>query len=177
VVATHAKVGLVLATILLSALAACASRPPQTSPPVARGATSKITDHLHLDQTRVVAGKSVNGDLIVYNPGSTIKLSKGCTPQLFVELNRGSFHQAVPVATACEAGPPLTVRQGTTMFTVSVDTTYNICSQSPPYSVTLPRCLGSDPPPLPVGTYMAKAFWAGTVPLPAPKEVALTLVG
>ena len=174
---TRAKVGLASATILLSMLAACTSGPLQTSPPVSHGTTSKLSDHLHLDQTRVVAGKSVNGDLIVYNPGSTINLSKGCTPQLFVELNRGSFHQAIPVATACEAGPPLTVHHGTTMFPVSVGTTYNICSQSPPYSVTLPRCLGSDPPPLPVGTYMAKAFWAGTVPLPAPKEVALTLVG
>jgi hypothetical protein len=136
-----------------------------------------ITDHLHLDQTRVVAGRSVNGDLIVYNPGSTINVSKGCEPQLAVQLNKGGFHQTIPFPAVCETGQPLLIHHGTTMLPVSVDTTYNICSQSPPYSVTLPRCLGTDPPPLPAGTYMAKAFWAGTVPLPAPKEVALTLVG
>jgi hypothetical protein len=167
-VAIRAKVGLVSATVLLGALAGCT---------LGHGAASMLSDHLRLDQTRVVAGQSVNGELIVYNAGKTIKLSVGCQSQLAVQLNRGSFHQAIPVATACETGRPLLIHHGTTMLPVNGNTTYNICSQSPPYSVTLPRCVASGPPPLPVGTYMVKVIWDGAVSLPAPKEVALTLVG
>jgi hypothetical protein len=158
----------VFVTLLFGAAGAC------TSP---HSASPKLSDYLHLDKTRVVAGQSFNGDLVVYNPGDTINLSEGCLPELAVQLDRGSFHQALPFSTAICAGGPLLVHHGTTKLPVNVDTTYNICSQSPPYSVTLPKCVGSNPPPLPVGTYMVKAVWDEKVPLPTAKGVALTLVG
>jgi hypothetical protein len=107
---------------------------------------------------------------------STVNLNKGCQPQLEIALNKGSFHQQVAVATSCESGP-LLVHHATTLLPVSIDTTYGVCTQLPPFSKSLPRCLGSGPPPLPVSTYMAKVFWAGAVPLPEPGEIALALVG
>jgi hypothetical protein len=153
---------------------------------IAAGSTSKLSDYLHLDETRIAAGRSVNGSLVVHNPGRTINLTPrtrevdgqtvaGCQPSLFVELYRGSYSQQIYVPNPCDQGP-LLVKHGTTKLPVTVMTTYGVCSPSGPSSANMPRCLASGrPPPLPPGRYLAKSGWTGSVPLPEPKAVALTL--
>jgi Protein of unknown function (DUF4232) len=152
----------------------------------AAGSTSKVSDYLHLDETRITAGQSVDGSLVVQNPGKTINLTPptrevggqpvaGCQPSLLVELYRGTFSQQVYVSNPCDQGP-LLVKHGTIRLPVTVMTTYGICSPSGPSSTNMPPCLASGrPPPLPPGRYLAKAGWTGSVPLPEPKAVALTL--
>ncbi|MGO9343410.1 MAG: hypothetical protein ACLP6E_12980 [Acidimicrobiales bacterium] len=147
-----------------------------TNKPHPLGGTGRLSDHLALDKTRVVAGQSVDGKLVIYNPGKTFNLNKGCQPQLAVALNRGKFHQQIAFSTVCD-GAPLLIDHGTTHLPVIVNTTYDQCTQSGPGTPLLPKCLADGGiPPLPPGTYMAKVVWSGQVPLPTPNEVALTLV-
>jgi hypothetical protein len=144
--------------------------------PTSFGGTGRLSDHLALDETRVIAGQSVNGALVISNPGKTLNLTKVCQPQLAVGLNLGNFHQTIAFASVCD-GAPLLIDHGTTRLPVSVSTTYDQCSQSGPGTPTLPKCLADGGiPPLPAGTYMAKVVWDGPVPLPTPNEVALTLI-
>ena len=137
--------------------------------------TGKLSDHLVLNQNHVVACHWVNGDLVVYNPGATFNLNKGCKPQLAVGLNRGTFHQQISFPEMCSTAP-LLIDHGTTRLPISVDTTYGQCSQSGPFTPAFPKCLANGAPPLPTGVYMAKVEWDEPVALPTPNEVALTLV-
>jgi hypothetical protein len=144
--------------------------------PASVGGSGRLSDHLALDVTRVVAGQSVEGNLVVYNPGKTFNLTKGCQPQLAVGLNRGNFHQTIAFAAVCDTAP-LPIDHGTTRLQVRVSTTYDQCRQSGPGTPTFPKCLADGGiPPLPAGTYMAKVVWDGPVALPTPNEVTVTLV-
>ena len=155
-------------------LASCTSS-PMASPPPRRGSSNAITDYLHLEVKTVIGGRTVNGDLVIENPGKPLNLTRGCAPQLAVGLDKGSFHQEIAFPSDCRAIPVI-VKHGETDMAFVVSTTYNACTQAGPVTKTLPRCLSSGPPPLPPGTYTAKAIWGGVVVLPTPKPVSLTVL-
>jgi hypothetical protein len=85
-VSNRVKVRLALVTVMFGGLAACSSKSSQGAPAThgstanTRPSTSSLSDYLHLDQTNVVAGRIVNGDLVVYNPGKAFKIYTGCLP-------------------------------------------------------------------------------------------------
>ena len=92
-----------------------------TSPsnPAPVGGSERLSDHLVLDAKRTVAGQSVDGNLVIYNPGKIFNLTKGCQPQLAVGLKRGKFHQQIAFAAVCD-GTPLLIDHGTTRLPVTV---------------------------------------------------------
>lgn len=143
--------------------------------PVSVAATGRLSDHLVLDKTRVVAGQTVDGNVVIYNPGKAFVVEV-CSPPVQVLLNRGNFHQE-PVNDLMFCDDRLRVLHGTTRLPFTVTTTVDSCIQSGPSQPPIPMCLtDGEPPPLPTGTYLAKVEWGKPMPLPTPGEVALTLV-
>ncbi len=147
-----------------------------TSPgkPVSEGAIGKLTDRLVLDKAQVIAGQTVSGSVVIYNPGKSFVVEV-CDPPVQVLLNRGNFHQQ-PINNLMFCDGHLRLIHGTTQLAITVTTTQDGCVQSGPSQPPFPACLADgEPPPLPTGTYMANVAW-GDSTLPEPKGVALTLV-
>ncbi len=157
--------------LLLSAagiliLAACstnsASQPTPTSP---------VTIHISLDQTRVAAGTSINGQAVLTNTTSKSITVEQCAWDgwlwVGLENNRIQFKPAVETV-AC--APTVRLVPGANRFPITVMTTYQICTQSGGRSTTnVPPCSGtSGMPLLPAGTYKTKVVVSG---LPSSRAV------
>jgi hypothetical protein len=161
----------------------------QTSRPVHEVGPSeaRLSDQISLDHTRGVAGKTINGYLIVENKGPAINLTPrtrqvsgrtmpGCQPAFQVYLSNNKVTQTVAFSDVCSTAP-FTIGHGTTRLPVTLVTTYTACQQLPNSDPTaqVPSCLISGEPPLPPGTYNAKVAWSQTVQLPNPKAVTVLL--
>ncbi len=139
------------------------------------GGMRSLSDHLVLDKTRVIAGQTVDGQVVIYNPGKTFVVDV-CSPPAQVLLHRGNLHQE-PVNNLMFCNDHLHILHGTTRLAITVNTTADACTQSGSNQPPFPMCLADgELPPLPPGEYLAKVEWGDPMPLPTPDEVALNLV-
>jgi len=156
---------------LLVGLVACGGGPGDPS-----GAGHQLSDAIHLGSAKVISGQPIRGSVVIFNAGGPVNLSHGCRPGYAVILTNSHFPPQVVWPANCVAGP-FVIGHGTTNLPITVATTYSACAQVGG-SVTprTPPCLADEPPPLPPGAYEAVLEWGGTVPLPAPPPVAVTLL-
>lgn len=137
--------------------------------------TGRITDHLELSKTRVVAGQSLKATLVVNNPGSAINLTRVCRPAFLVDLVGSSARQDFGFTSDCMSGPFM-VRRGTSRFSIPMVTTYSGCISPGGQSIIpLPNCSTSGPPSLPPGKYTTQVEWSETVPLPKPRPLTVLI--
>jgi hypothetical protein len=145
-------------------------------------ATNRTTVQIVLRTSHVVAGRSIKGELVVYNPKAAINLTDRvgpphCAPGFAVILMQGHFRNDVNFTLDCSTRP-LVIAHGFTRFPIAVRTLYNSCvtlGGGPP-STNTPLCLSGDGiPRLPQGSYEAVIQWSTSVPLPRPAPVAVTL--
>jgi hypothetical protein len=177
------RVGLALFVVLFGGVAACNRTPTTGAQPKASANhvpllhpqhRAKVSDYLDLDTNHAMSGQEVLADVVISNPGKTFIVHVGCVP-VYVVLNRGAFHQD-PYNNQNLCSDTLSIGHGTTRLHVTIITMYSGCVGNGPTSPDLPRC----PPSsgnldLPSGTYEVVSMWSESVPLPIPKEVALTV--
>ncbi len=138
-------------------------------------ALSRLTVHIDLASSQTVAGHSIDGALVVYNPGDAMNLalqeSRRC-PLLFdVILRRGTFHVEAGLLTACST-QVLVLAHGTTRLRFTLNTRYNQCPTG--YNCFSDgKLLGF--PPLPPGSYEAATYWFTKVRLPKSSQVTVAL--
>jgi hypothetical protein len=178
-----ALVGLTVAGVLISTSSGASTGLAHPVLTEAISSVSRITDRLELAKTRVVAGSSIKGQLVIENPGSAINLSDGCRPSVRVVLGNASYQQQVAFPLSCD-GRPFFIAHGTTRIPVTVFTTYFSCADPateeqvlPPAlpPATLPAWVGNVPPGLAAGKYHTSVVWDGAVPIPLPKSVTVTV--
>lgn len=174
------------------------SEAPTTHPSSATSypAVGSIITRLVLDHSRVRAGVTIKGYLVVQNAGPTINLTElatsrfgrsghehvrrpGCKPGVAVALGNRRYHQAIFFAAQCSA-QPLLIREGLNRLPVSILTTFTDCLQPGGSQVasptTVPTCPpGSLPPVLPAGRYRTTVVWSEQVPIPKPQSVVVTI--
>lgn len=144
---------------------------------------------IELHTTKIVAGQSVEGWLVVTNPGHAFDLTQvasihvrsaggrviHCRPAFAVYLSNAKVTQTIGFRDNCEAAPFL-IRSGTTRLPFTLITTYGSCLQpGGRASIPTPACTAFGPPSLPKGTYTAKVEWSEHVPLPTASPFAVTL--
>jgi hypothetical protein len=157
---------------------------PHKATPIPTG--QGVTDYFEHVTAPVVAGHTGVIYLVVENPGKTVNIPQadfpqGCnTPFLQVILQKGPLIVAPANAgTSCVGGPPFVIKPGAHRFPITVAASYDVCSQSPPFSINLPKCLPpARMPALPVGTYKVTLVWLRSTmkPLPDPRPIYLTVV-
>lgn len=112
-----------------------------------------MTDQLLLNQTDVVAGTPIHGNLVMINlSGRTVELTSMCHLDFVVILENGKIRQQVAFpAVACVRSPPWTMGPGLKRFPLTVETTYSGCADDPEDATAeSPACRnGVRPPPLP----------------------------
>jgi len=117
------------------------------------GALSSVID---LPSTTLEAGTTVDGDLVVTNhTDKTINLTQGCKPFWSVGLQSPTvpFNPAEP--TVCELAPFL-LAPGANRLPFELRVRYLGCStDSESTSPSYPPCVGTEPRPLPPGSYEA----------------------
>jgi hypothetical protein len=140
-------------------------------------ANAQLQTRIELNSTRVKAGTSIQGTLVVTNHSSSaINLTKRCEPQYGVTLTNSQFLPEYGFADVC-LGAPFVIHTGVNRLPIEVGTTYMGCTMTPSTaSVSSPKCTATGPPPLPDGRYEAILVGNG-LPLPAPVPVTVTLVG
>jgi hypothetical protein len=139
-------------------------------------APAGLTDSIHLDKTKVVAGSTVKGTLIVTNAsGHTVNLLyRGCRPNYGIALTNGTII-ARPAAAASCSRSPLVLKPGVTKLPTYMITTYQSCTSGPP-SPKVPQCAANgNIPPLPAGRYLA-VLDGLDLALPPAQPVPVTLV-
>ena len=166
---------MVLAAIAAVALGACGG------PGVVYHTTAHITDTLALRATTVRPGQSIDGALVVHNPGPTLDLTAPghCAPSFAAGLvGNGIDLQAPGISAACTDHPFL-VGHGTTRLSLTVFTSYSSCTKDVTgVSTDQPLCEPSGAiPSLPPGAYRVVVRWSGHGSLPAPAPVTVTITG
>lgn len=171
--------------LLVFALVLFAAVPKHTVTPskpqihkVHRSVEKGLSDRFEPTMSQVIAGRSEIIYLVVTNLGGTVRIPQNCPPFLQVVLKKGRL-SIYPTNGAVECNePPFIIKHGVHRFPITLSTSYNICNQSPPYSVNMPECPRSGMPPLPVGTYTVTLQWLASVfkPLPDPKPVYVTVI-
>jgi hypothetical protein len=140
-----------------------------------------LSTRLVLPKRTVRAGSPLNGTLIVTSTSErTIDLSAStpnhCAPQFGVSLTNRQFPPSTTFPAVC-IPRPFPLHPGKNRFPFTVQTSYAMCAAGdPPPSPEAPRCdqhLRS--PPLPVGGYDAVRVGDGTLALPEPRPVTITL--
>jgi hypothetical protein len=161
------------------------TRPQPTSPPTATApelpggfglspSDPNLTDQIVLKSVRSVLGHPIDGALVVVNHGTTpINLTKDCKPDFVIALTNGTYKPIVAFALICST-QPFIIQPGTNRLPFQVVTTYLGCGNGAGPSA-VPACIHNMPPPLPTGTYDAVLIGDGSLPLPEPRPVAITL--
>jgi hypothetical protein len=145
----------------------------------ANATVPRLSDSIYLDATRVPAGQTIRGDLVVTNNGARMNLTPGthgCKPSFEIYLSNGRISQVVAFPADCST-EPFYISHGTTRLAFSLLTTYTTCNAAgTPTGPDDPTCLSSGGlPPLPAGSYEARIQWSEAAPLPQPEPVAVTL--
>jgi hypothetical protein len=161
------------------------TRPQPTSPPTATApdlpggfglspSDPNLTDQIVLKSVRSVLGHPIDGALVVVNHGTTpINLTKGCKPDFVIALTNGTYKPMVAFPLICST-QPFIIQPGTNRLPFQVVTTYLGCGNGAGPSA-VPACIHNMPRPLPTGTYDAVLIGDGSLPLPEPRPVAITL--
>lgn len=140
-------------------------------------APAGLTDSIHLDKTRVVAGTTVKGTLIATNAsGHTVNLLyRGCRPNYGIALTNGTILASPAFAASCSSAP-LVLKPGVTKLPAYMITTYQGCTSGPPHPPKVPQCAANGSiPPLPTGRYLA-VLDGVDLALPPAQPVPVTLV-
>ena len=152
--------------------------------------STHLTVRIELRTTRVVAGKTIKGTLIVANPGKPINLTQvehplgqehpivHCMPDFAVYLKKGRIQNPPAFTTSCTSGA-FVIAHGENRLPFSISTGYSTCFQDEGVvTPSMPHCLANGGMPnLPPGQYKAVISWSEIVPLPTPRPVDVTLVG
>jgi hypothetical protein len=113
----------------------------------------KVQVSLH--RSRVVAGQSIKGTVVLTNTTSRPITVESCAQNGWLQVGlkgHGYTYQATRTLIACP--PSIRLAPGANHFEVSVLTNYEGCLQPGGESRrSLPRCTSTGPPPLPPGTY------------------------
>jgi hypothetical protein len=160
--------------------------PPTQGPYGLIAADPRLTDHLQLGSTRVQAGRSIDGTLVVTSRAhAPINLTQECKPSFGVALENAAIHQGLAFTASCTS-EPFIINPGSNRFPLTVITTYLGCIEpggssfaEPGDSSTtpFPRCTSAGAtPPLPPGRYSAVLSGSGDLALPQPKPVVVTLL-
>jgi len=144
-------------------------------------ALGTLSTRLVLPERTVRAGSPLTGTLIVTSTSErTMDLSAStpnhCAPQFGVSLTNRRLPPSTTFPAVC-IPRPFPVHPGKNRFPFTVQTSFAMCTagDTPPSSEA-PRCdqhLRS--PPLPVGAYHAVLVGDGTLALPEPRSVTITL--
>jgi hypothetical protein len=159
--------------------------PPAEGPHGLMAADPRLTDRLELGSTRVQAGRSIDGTLVVSSRAhAPINLTQECKPSFGVALENAAIHQGLAFTASCTSEPFLII-PGINRLPVTVITTYLGCIEAGGSSFTepgdssttpFPRCTsGGATPPLPPGRYSAVLSGSGELALPQPKPIVVTL--
>jgi hypothetical protein len=141
-------------------------------------ANKGLSDRIHLDETRVVAGSRITGTLTVLNRGggAVDLIYRGCRPSFRVALTDRNGLYGDVFQLPCPLRP-LVIEPGANSFPVVVSTTYDSCVPDGPAAPDEPRCTGdlrAMVPPLPPGRYLAVLVGLNLALPPAP-PVPVTL--
>jgi hypothetical protein len=140
---------------------------------------SRLTDRLELAKTRVVAGTTIRGQLVVVNQGKPFSVADACGGGPAMVILIGSLARQDPVIPACATVAATDIAHGATKVAVTITTTYSGCSseagQPQGQPITTPPCMPPPQviPPLPAGRYRTQVVWFS--PLPEPATVVVTL--
>jgi hypothetical protein len=141
----------VVGVIALVGLAVPSSAHAATSSP------GSVTATIQVPRTRVRAGATVHGSLVLTNhSGAPVDLKTTCTPKWQVVLGSGKEPPGVAFSQECGVDPFI-VKAGTTQLPFTLSTSYAGCApDAASVSRDLPRCRANGrPPPLPRGRYHA----------------------
>ncbi len=146
------------------------ARPPPTTLP-APTTGGPLRSALALATTKVKTGGTIKGRITVWNgTGRPIEFA-GCGGLFAVLLTDRIYHPQPAWPTCVER---LTVPTGLSTYPITVDASYQACSQAG-VTATVPACGPSAPPGLPPGTYRATTYEATpVVPLAKPVTAVVT---
>lgn len=108
------------------------------------------------------------GHVVIENHTGHALHAGGCISLFQVLLVNASYHPAV-IWTSC--AEPFTIPVGRSSYPITVDASYNHCSQGRP-SPGVPRCPRHGSPPLPPGRYQAVLYQSWHL---APVPPAITM--
>lgn len=162
----------VLLVSVVATLAGCGPPWADSSGPPRR--PTPVTIHIHLDRTRVTAGKSIKGDAVLINSTSKAITVQQCAIDGWLQVGISSPKSPFRAAMGLVACPPsVRLRPGTNRFPITILTTAQECQQHNGQSKPDgPPC----PPPLPAGTYRTKVVTVGLPrSTPTPESIQVTL--
>lgn len=139
-------------------------------------AASHVEDRVVLTKSKVRAGTSITGTLIVTNASPVpINLTLRCRPDFAVVISNPIIKQEPAFTTPCSS-QPMFLHAGANRYPVSVTTTYLSCLQPGGRSVApIRECTKEGPPPLPAGIYRTVLYGSGDLALPEPPPVEVHL--
>jgi hypothetical protein len=137
----------------------------------------RISSRIVLSTTRAMAGQTIDGVLVVDNPGPAVNLTATarCRPTFAVSLSNSRINYQPVIPLDCSIRP-FVIAHGTTRLRFTIPTTYSGCQPGPVGAdANTPTCLPTDAmPSLPHGSYQAMETG---LDIPDPKPVAVTLTG
>ena len=154
-------------------------------------AQPSLSTRLVIPQHHAKAGTPLAGKLIITNKSNeTVDLTAStpnhCLPSFAVVLTNQQIPPFAAFTTSCDARS-FTVRPGRNQFPFQLRTTYEACSNDTNAPTTptpkvpsgiepdVPRCIGLNTPNLPAGNYHAVVVGDGTLALPYPHPVNITM--
>jgi hypothetical protein len=134
---------------------------PIVGTPSSSSATNKtpVSVRVQLHTTTIRAGHSIHGTAILTNSSSKSIFVQGfnCGQWLFVGLasKKVSYDPAVATS-ACSNS--VTLKPGANRVPITVSTQYQVCAQTGPGTIEVPRCSKVGMPALPKGRYHVVVF-------------------
>jgi hypothetical protein len=147
--------------------------------PVETATRRPLNLRITLDHTTVKAGTSIKGEATFTNTTSEAITVETCAADGWLDVGltgHGIVFAPADIQIACL--PTVQIPPGTTNYPVTVSTSYAGCTP-PGVSIsrqTIPDCLPSEPPPLPVGTYRTEVVTTGLpTDISGPNVINVTL--
>ncbi len=169
-------------TVLALALSILASSSGTSAAAAGGSPTHPIEIRVLLTQSHTVAGRPIEGTVILTNTTADRITVGTCAENGWLAIGLRGHVDSLPFArTAVACAPTVRLAPGANRFRVTVITTYAGCTQPEPAggsrpTLTLPTCTVAGPPPLPAGTYFTTLDVVGLAGLTErPNRVAVTL--
>ena len=149
-----------------------AVRPGEPLPAAPHRSPAPLSARVVLPSRAMTAGSSMPARVVIDNNTGHPIHAVGCLTLFQAALTSTTYHPAVAWFACLQA---FTIPPGGSSYPVTVQASYNQCSQGRPHR-GIRACLPNGrPPPLPPGAYHARLFQAGNlVPAPPPIAVRVT---
>jgi hypothetical protein len=149
---------------------------PTSSP---RSSSVSVSAHglgvrVTLDATSARAGQAISGHLYVAN-NTGHPITTNCTGWVQIALTNAHVppnFRAIPTVLCPRVG----IAVGESTLTISLETTYFVCTQSSDPSSSVPACVNTRPPALPPGVYHTVMSFDLPKSLGLPKPQPITII-